>query len=186
MSRIGRKPVELPPGVEASIGEKAIRIKGPLGELEQTLPPHVAVAQGNNTVNVSILDGAPGRESGAMQGLARALIANMVQGVKEGYERSLNLIGVGYRVRGQGQKLTLTLGFTEPVIYELPQGMTYEIRDAEGQKENQLVLRGIDKAVIGQVAADIRRLRPPEPFKGKGIRYTGEKIRQKAGKAGAR
>jgi large subunit ribosomal protein L6 len=110
----------------------------------------------------------------------------MVIGVTKGYMRSIDLIGVGYRVKGERDRLTLSLGFTEPVVYTLPTGVTFEIKDTAGQKENQVVLRGIDKAQIGQIAADLRRLRPPEPYKGKGIRYTGERIRQKAGKAGAR
>lgn len=186
MSRIGRKPVELPQKVGVTIGDSTIGMNGPLGELQERVPPHVAVKEENGKVVVSILDGAPKREGGAMQGLTRALVANMVVGVTKGYSKSLDLIGVGYRVKGDREKLSLSLGFTEPVVYLLPAGIEYEIKDTAGQKENQVVLKGIDKAVLGQVAADLRRLRPPEPYKGKGIRYTGEHIRHKAGKAGAR
>jgi len=186
MSRIGRRPIALPKGVDVRIGEDKIGIKGPLGELEEQLPPHVNVSTTGGNIIVSIRDGAPKRVGGAMQGLTRALLNNMVVGVSEGYTRSLDLIGVGYRVRGEAGRLTLSLGFTEPVVYTLPPGITFEIKDTAGQKENQVVIKGIDKAVIGQVAADLRRLRPPEPYKGKGIRYTGERIRHKAGKAGAR
>lgn len=186
MSRIGRKPVEIPKGVEARIGEKTVGIKGPLGALEEKVPPYVRIAEGENQLNVELLDGAPKRESGAMQGLARALLANMIEGVTKGYVKSLDLIGVGYRIKAQGQRLSLALGFTEPVVITLPNDVKYEIKDTQGQKENQIILTGINKAVIGQIAADIRRLRPPEPYKGKGIRYTGEHIRHKAGKAGAR
>jgi large subunit ribosomal protein L6 len=186
MSRIGRKPVEIPKGVEARIGEETITIKGPLGELSQDIPKHVRVAEESGNLVVGTHEGAPSREGGAMQGLTRALLANMVEGVTKGYTKSLDLIGVGYRVKGQGQKISLALGFTEPVQIELPSDVKYEIKDTQGQKENQVILTGANKAVIGQIAADIRRLRPPEPYKGKGIRYTGERIRQKAGKAGAR
>jgi large subunit ribosomal protein L6 len=127
-----------------------------------------------------------GRHGGAMQGLTRALLANMVVGVSQGYVRSLDLIGVGYRAKVENRRLTLSLGFASPVTYALPEGVSAEIKDTAGQKENQIILRGIDKALLGKIAADLRRLRPPEPYKGKGIRYTGEHIRHKAGKAGAR
>jgi len=186
MSRIGRRPVVLPKGVETRIGEGSMKVKGPLGELVESIPPHVLVTNRDGELMVTQAEGAPRHEGGAMQGLTRALLNNMVTGVTKGFVRSLDLIGVGYRVKGESGRLTLSLGFTEPVVYTLPPGITYEIKDAEGQKENRVILKGIDKAVIGQVAADIRRLRPPEPYKGKGIRYTGERIRQKAGKAGAR
>lgn len=186
MSRIGRKPIPLPKGVEARAAAEGVSIKGPLGSLEHRLPPQVTVEQAEGTLRVGVSEGVPTRQGGAMQGLTRALLANMVVGVSRGYTRSLDLIGVGYRARTEGRVLTLTLGFTEPVKYQLPDGISVEIKDTAGQKENQVILKGIDKAVIGQVAADLRRLRPPEPYKGKGIRYTGEKIRQKAGKAGAR
>lgn len=186
MSRIGRKPVEIPKGVEARIGEEAITIKGPLGELSQKVSSHISVAEDDGTLVVSIKEGVPKREGGALQGLTRALLANMVEGVTKGYVRSLDLIGVGYRAKGEGQKLTLSLGFTEPITITLPENLKYEIKDTQGQKENQVILSSADKAVVGQIAADIRRLRPPEPYKGKGIRYTDERIRHKAGKAGAR
>lgn len=186
MSRIGRKPIPLPKGVEVRIGEQKIGIKGPLGELEERIPRHVTVSKDDGSVIVRLVEDAPRREGGAMQGLMRALLNNMVIGVTAGYMRSIDLIGVGYRVKGERDRLTLSLGFTEPVVYTLPPGVTFEIKDTAGQKENQVIIRGIDKAQIGQIAADLRRLRPPEPYKGKGIRYTGERIRQKAGKAGAR
>jgi large subunit ribosomal protein L6 len=186
MSRIGRKPVQLPKGVDARIGAERVTIAGPLGSLEQGIPPHVRIEQAGGVLSVAVADGAPPKQGGAMQGLARALLNNMVVGVTKGFAKSLDLIGVGYRARKEGESLTLTLGFTEPVVYPLPNGVSVEIKDTAGQKENQVILKGIDKAVIGQVAADLRRLRPPEPYKGKGIRYTGERIRQKAGKAGAR
>lgn len=186
MSRIGRKPVPLPKGVDVRIGEQKVGIKGPLGELEESIPPHVVLAKDGGSVVVGLVEGAPRREGGAMQGLMRALVNNMVIGVTNGYVRSIDLIGVGYRAKGEREKLTLSLGFTEPVVYTMPPGVTFEIKDTAGQKENQVIIRGIDKAQVGQIAADLRRLRPPEPYKGKGVRYTGERIRQKAGKAGAR
>lgn len=186
MSRIGRKPVPLPKGVDITIGKDVVTVKGPLGSLDLTLPPHVRAASEQGDVRVSLAADAPKKEGGAMQGLARALINNMVYGVSKGYTRSLDLIGVGYRAKVNQRNLTLTLGFTEPVVYKLPEGVSVEIKDTAGQKENQVILTGVDKAVLGQIAADLRRLRPPEPYKGKGIRYTNERIRQKAGKAGAR
>ena len=152
----------------------------------EKIPPYVGVAQQDSHLVVSINEGEMRREAGAMQGLMRALLANMVEGVTKGYQRSLDLIGVGYRAKGEGQTLSLSLGFTEPVEYQLPAGVNYEVKGTKGQKENQVVLTGIDNALLGKIAADLRRLRPPEPYKGKGIRYTGERIRHKAGKAGAR
>ncbi len=186
MSRIGRKPVRLPAGVEAQIESGGVRIKGPKGELRQELPPYVEVARDDAILSVSVVDTAPERQGGAMQGLTRALLQNMVIGVTEGYTKSLDLIGVGYRAKLDQGTLTLALGFAQPVEYPLPRGIDAEIKDTAGQRENQVILRGIDKCLVGQVAADLRRLRPPEPYKGKGIRYTGELIRHKAGKAGAR
>lgn len=186
MSRIGRKPVEIPKGVDARIGEEAITIKGPLGELTLEIPEKISVAQEDGNLLVSLGEGTSKRDGGALQGLTRALLANMVEGVTKGYTKSLDLIGVGYRAKAQGQKLILSLGFTDPREVDLPADVKYEIKDTQGQKENQIILTGTDKAVIGQIAADIRRLRPSEPYKGKGIRYTGERIRRKAGKAGAR
>lgn len=186
MSRIGRKPVPIPKGVDARLDEGRIAISGPLGSLEQQIPPKVEVRKADGALKVGIVEGVPPKEGGAMQGLTRALISNMVIGVTEGYVRSLDLIGVGYRAKVQGQSLSLSLGFTEPVVFALPEGLSVEVKDTAGQKENQVVIKGIDKALVGQFAADLRRLRPPEPYKGKGIRYTGEHIRQKAGKAGAR
>ncbi len=186
MSRIGRKPVPVLKGVEASIASGVVQIKGPLGELQQKVPPHVEVVLNDAQLSVAIAKGAPERQGGAMQGLTRALLSNMVEGVTNGYVKSLDLIGVGYRAKLDKGTLTLSLGFASPNVYRLPDSISAEIKDTAGQKENQIILKGIDKNLVGQVAADLRRLRPPEPYKGKGIRYTGEHIRHKAGKAGAR
>jgi large subunit ribosomal protein L6 len=186
MSRIGRKPVQLPTGVEATIDGHEVRVKGPKGELRMAVPPHVEVSSDNRSLVVGVLEGAPPRQGGAMHGLTRSLLNNMVEGVTRGYRKSLDLIGVGYRAKLEGRKIILSLGFAQPVAVTLPDGISVEVKDTAGQKENQIILTGIDKHLIGQVAADLRRLRPPEPYKGKGIRYTGERIRQKAGKAGAR
>ncbi len=186
MSRIGRKPVPLPKGVEATVASDSIAIKGPLGSLDLSVPEHVSLTRDEDNVLVLLNEGAPKKTGGANQGLTRALVANMVEGVTKGYVRSLDLIGVGYRAKVSNQNLTLTLGFTEPVVYKLPDGVSVQIKDTQGQKENQVILSGVDKALLGQIAADLRSLRPPEPYKGKGIRYTNERIRQKAGKAGAR
>lgn len=186
MSRIGRKPVELPVGVVATIDQGEVRIKGPKGTLQQALPPYVSVAQEEKVLTVGVSEGAPSRQGGAMRGLTRALLQNMVVGVTHGYTKSLDLIGVGYRAKVEAEKITLNLGYAKPVEYLLPNGISVEIKDTKGQKENQVILTGIDKCLLGRVAADIRRMRPPEPYKGKGVRYTGELIRHKAGKAGAR
>jgi large subunit ribosomal protein L6 len=178
MSRIGRLPVQLRSGVEVKVAQGVVHVKGPKGQLSQAIPPltRVEVTDGQVVVHREAED----KRARAMHGLARALLNNMVAGVTEGFERGLEIVGVGYRAAVQGRKLSLSIGFSHPVEVAIPQGLEVA---AEGQ--TRLVVRGIDKQKVGQFAAEIRRIRPPEPYKGKGIRYAGEQVRRKVGKAGA-
>ncbi|HZZ00283.1 MAG TPA: 50S ribosomal protein L6 [Candidatus Baltobacteraceae bacterium] len=178
MSRIGKLPVAVPSGVNVTLGESEVLVKGPKGELRQAILSRV--------VDVKMEDGkvvverkGTAREHRAAHGLTRTLIANMVEGVSKGYRKSLEIQGVGFRAAKSGEKLNLSLGFSHPVVFEAPNGIALTV---EGQ--NKIHVDGIDKQAVGQVAADIRALRPPEPYKGKGIRYAGEVVRKKLGKAG--
>lgn len=175
MSRIGKQPVVLPPKVEVSIQGTTVTVKGPLGKLEQTFKG-VEIAQEDGAVKVTPVDQS--RTNRAMWGLARALLHNMVTGVSAGFERKLEIIGVGYRAEAKGKSLGLSLGFSHPIDFPLPEGVTAEV-----DKNQVVTLKGIDKAVLGQTAATIRSYRPPEPYKGKGVRYQGEHVQRKAGKA---
>ena len=179
-SRIGKRPVEVPKSVTITVANRVIDIKGPKGQLSRPLVDTVDVAVENNVLRVS--SSAPGRDASRLQGLMRALIASMVKGVAEGYERTLELKGTGYRVELKGTTLHFALGYSHPIAYALPKGITANIpADSKG---TVLVLNGADKEVIGQTAAKIRGFRPPEPYGGKGVRYRGERVREKAGKAG--
>lgn len=179
-SRVGKRPVEIPKGVTATIRGRAVDIKGPKGQLQRTLADTVSVAQEGGKLVVSST--AAGRDGSRLQGLTRALLASMVKGVAEGYERVLELKGTGYRVELKGTTLNFALGYSHPVIYPLPQGISAQVpADSKG---TVLVLQGADKELIGQTAAKIRGFRPPEPYAGKGVRYRGERVREKAGKAG--
>lgn len=179
-SRVGKRPVDMPKGVTASIRGRAVDIKGPKGQLQRTVVDSVSVALEGGKLIVSST--APGRDGSRLQGLTRALLASMVKGVAEGYERVLELKGTGYRVELKGTTLNFALGFSHPVVYPLPQGISAQIpADSKG---TVLVLQGADKELIGQTAAKIRGFRPPEPYAGKGVRYRGERVREKAGKAG--
>ena len=169
MSRIGKSPITLPKGVEVSLAGETMSIKGPLGTLSQQLSRHVRVKQEGGELRFEAV--AESDEGNAMSGTLRAIAANMVAGVTKGFERKLSLVGVGYRAQAQGDKLNLTLGFSHPVVYELPKGIT-----AETPSQTEIVIRGADKQVVGQVAAEIRRYRKPEPYKGKGVRYTDEHV----------
>jgi large subunit ribosomal protein L6 len=175
MSRIGRAPITLPAGVEIDIGPGRVGVKGPRGTLEQTVPHEMTVTVDDGVVTVTRpTDRGPHR---SLHGLTRTLVANMVEGVTNGYEKRLEIQGVGYRAALRGSSIELLLGFSHPVVVEPPAGIEFEI-----PAPTQIIVRGIDKQSVGQVAADIRRLRPPEPYKGKGIRYTGEIVRRKVGK----
>ena len=175
MSRIGRAPITLPAGVEIDIGPGRVGVKGPRGALEQAVPHEMTVSVDEGVVTVTRpTDRGPHR---SLHGLTRTLVANMVEGVTNGYEKRLEIQGVGYRAALRGNSIELLLGFSHPVVVEPPEGIEFEI-----PAPTQIIVRGIDKQSVGQVAADIRRLRPPEPYKGKGIRYTGEVVRRKVGK----
>jgi large subunit ribosomal protein L6 len=179
-SRVGKRPVVLPKGVSATLkGDAAIELKGPKGTLGRAIPPGVKVKV--DGAGVSVTPALPGRDGSRLQGLARSLIRGMVVGVANGYTKTLQLVGTGYRAELKGQVLNLSLGFSHPIAFPLPQGVKCEI-PAES-KGTLLILTGADKEVMGQTAAKIRGFRPPEPYGGKGVRYQGEKVREKAGKA---
>lgn len=175
MSRIGRKPVPLPDAVSVEIGPGSIAVKGPKGELTQALSPEMKVEQADGAVTVE--RPTDRGEHRALHGLTRSLIANMVEGVTEGFEKRLEIQGVGYRAALKGKNLELALGFSHPVSIEAPEGIDFEV-----PQPTEVVVKGIDKQLVGQVAADIRKRRPPEPYKGKGIRYKGEHVLRKVGK----
>jgi large subunit ribosomal protein L6 len=175
MSRIGRKPVDVPEAVTVTIAPGNIVVKGPKGELAQTFSQDMTVSQEENTILVTRpTDRGPHR---ALHGLTRSLIANMVEGVTDGFEKRLEIQGVGYRAALKGKNLELALGFSHPVSIEAPEGIEFEVPQA-----TEIIVRGIDKQLVGQVAADIRKRRPPEPYKGKGIRYRDEQVLRKVGK----
>lgn len=169
MSRVGKSPVALPEKVEVTIAADRISVKGPLGTLAQQLTSNVKVEKIENHLEIKVNDNS--RQANAISGTTRALIANMVHGVSKGFERKLTLVGVGYRAQAQGDKLNLTLGFSHPVVHQLPQGVK-----AETPTQTEIIIKGADKQLVGQVAADVRNYRPPEPYKGKGVRYADERI----------
>ena len=175
MSRIGRKPIEVPEGVTVDVGSGVVSVKGPKGELSQTVSPDMRIAQEDGTLTVA--RPTDRGEHRALHGLTRSLIANMVEGVTAGYEKRLEIQGVGYRARLQGKALELSVGYSHGVTIQAPEGIEFEV-----PQPTQVIVRGIDKQLVGEIAARIRRVRPPEPYKGKGIRYAGEQIRRKVGK----
>lgn len=178
MSRIGKKPVPVPSGVEVTIGKSEIQIKGPKGFLVTPADPSVHYAMEGESVVVTRANES--RNARSQHGLRRTLLANCIDGVTKGFERGLEIVGVGYKVAVQGEKVVLAVGFSHPVEFPLPKGISAR---AEGSK---LFISGVDKQLVGEVAAQIRRVRPPEPYKGKGIKYIDEQIRRKAGKSGAK
>jgi large subunit ribosomal protein L6 len=186
-SRVGKQPIPLVKGVECSFDAESVRFKGPKGELKRKLPPLVELKKDGDKLVVAIKKNA-GLEGPKYQGLTRALLANMAEGVAKGYAIALDLYGVGYRAELKGRDLTLSLGLSHQVKFQLPAGLNakVEILDEGGTKRPRLHLDSADKELLGQSAARIRSFRPPEPYKGKGVRYMGEKIRMKAGKAGAK
>ena len=179
-SRVGKVPIDLPKGVTATLTGRKIDIKGPKGQLSRALTDRVDIKVEGTRLHV--VSDAPGRDASRLQGLVRALVAGMVKGVAEGYEKILELRGTGYRVELKGTTLNFALGFSHPIAYPLPKGITATV-PAES-KGTLLILQGADKELIGQTAAKIRDFRPPEPYGGKGVRYRGERVREKAGKAG--
>ena len=173
MSRVAKNPINLPKGVEAILGDASVSIKGPQGELSLSLHPSVGVEQADESLQIRSQDD----QSWAMAGTFRALIANMVTGVSTGFEKRLEIVGVGYRAQAQGKKLNLSLGFSHPVVYQMPEGVSVET-----PSQTEIVLKGSDKQQVGQAAAEIRAFRPPEPYKGKGTRYSGEHVVRKQAK----
>jgi large subunit ribosomal protein L6 len=174
MSRVAKKPVPLPSGVTATVSPQQVTIKGAKGSLSVPLSKGVSVIEENKTLTVGYTDGDGVR---ALAGATRAHLANMVQGVTKGYERKLELVGVGYRAAVQGKALSLTLGFSHPVVFDIPEGITIE-----APTQTEVLIKGIDRQRVGQIAAEIRGFRPPEPYKGKGVKYADEKIALKEGK----
>ena len=177
MSRIGRSPIPVPSGVEVTIADRQVTVKGPRGTLARTLPPDITVDNEDGVLMVKRPDDE--REHRALHGLTRSLVNNMVVGVTTGFQKDLEIVGVGYRATAQGPTtLELALGFSHQVRVEAPEGVTFEV-----PAPTRITVRGNDKEAVGQVAANIRKLRKPEPYKGKGVRYAGEVVRRKAGKA---
>ena len=175
MSRIGRKPIAVPDGVTVEVKPELVKVKGPKGELNQTVSADMKVLESDGTLTVE--RPTDRGEHRALHGLTRSLIANMVEGVTDGFEKRLEIQGVGYRARLQGKALELSVGYSHPVSVTAPEGIEFEV-----PAPTQVVVRGIDKQLVGEIAARIRRTRPPEPYKGKGIRYEGEHVRRKVGK----
>ncbi|MBO9538815.1 50S ribosomal protein L6 [Herbaspirillum sp.] len=169
MSRVGKMPVALPNGAEATITAAQITVKGPLGSLTQPLTNKVKVANNNGSLTFEVADDS--REANAMSGTLRALVNNMVNGVTKGFEKKLTLVGVGFRAQAQGDKLNLSLGFSHPIVHQMPAGIK-----CETPTQTEILIKGIDRQVVGQVAAEIRAYREPEPYKGKGVRYADEVV----------
>lgn len=177
MSRIGRLPITVPSGVDVSVDGQTVKVTGPKGELTHVVAAPISVERGEEGLQVSRPDDE--RQNRALHGLTRSLIANMVTGVTEGYEKKLEIHGTGYRVQNKGGNLEFALGYSHPITVEPPQGITFAV-----ENPTRFSVQGIDKQLVGEVAANIRKLRKPDPYKGKGVRYEGEHIRRKVGKAG--
>jgi large subunit ribosomal protein L6 len=175
MSRIGRQPIELPSGVNVSLSPGRVMVNGPLGELTQDVPRRMKIDQAEGAIKVT--RPTERGEDRALHGLTRTLIANMVEGVTKGFEKRLELQGVGYRAALQGTDLRLDVGYSHPVVLKARQGITFEV-----PTPTEIIVKGVDKQQVGQTAAEVRKVRPPEPYKGKGIRYAGEYVRRKVGK----
>jgi large subunit ribosomal protein L6 len=175
MSRIGKQPIELPSGVNVAISPGRVQVNGPLGELSQNVPARMQIDQDDGTLVVK--RPTERGDDRALHGLTRSLVANMVEGVTKGFEKRLELQGVGYRASLRGTDLELNVGFSHPVVIKPPQGIAFEVPDA-----TTVLVKGIDKQQVGEIAAQVRKVRPPEPYKGKGIRYEGEYVRRKVGK----
>lgn len=183
MSRIGLLPIPIPSGVQVNVGpDNLVSVKGPKGELSRSIWPNLKIEVADSEIRVS--RSSDEKEYRSMHGLSRTLINNMVEGVSKGYEKVLVIGGVGYRATLEGKNLTLQVGYSHPVTIQPFEGITFEVGQETGTREPVITVRGIDKEKVGQQAAEIRMVRPPEPYKGKGIRYRGEQIRRKAGKAG--
>jgi large subunit ribosomal protein L6 len=179
MSRIGKKIITLPQGVKVTAKEGRVHVEGPKGKIDGILPAGCNIKVTGNVVEVS--SPPEGKTAGAIHGLARALLANMVEGVTNQFSKSLEINGVGYRAEVKGQQLNLTLGFSHPVVMDLPKGITAEV-----EKQTKITIKGVDKQLVGETAAKIRAKKPPEPYQGKGIKYSTEVIKRKEGKSGAK
>ncbi|HMO57158.1 MAG TPA: 50S ribosomal protein L6 [Roseiflexaceae bacterium] len=184
MSRIGRKPIPVPKGVEITVSESNyVTVKGPKGVLEQQLPPEMVISREDGILTVN--RPTDSNQHRSLHGLTRTLLANMVIGVTDGYQRVIEISGIGYRASREGGNVVLQVGFSHPIRVVPPEGVTFEVLDRRSANEpQQLIVRGIDKQLVGEEAAKLRGLRPPEPYKGYGIRYQGERVRRKAGKTG--
>ena len=178
MSRIGKKPIAVPKGVKVDVHPGAVEVKGPKGALRQALPAGIAFELEGETLSAKILGGDP--QLGKFHGLARSLVNNAVLGVTEGWKKELDIVGVGYRAEMKGQQIHLALGYSHPVVFDVPNGIDVAI-----DKQTHIVVTGVDRQLVGQVAANLRRLREPDPYQQKGVRYTGEVLKKKAGKTGA-
>jgi large subunit ribosomal protein L6 len=176
MSRVGRKPITVPAGVDCKLDGVQLKVKGPKGQLERKLHPNMQVTIESDLITVT--RPTDGRIDRSLHGLTRTLVSNMVIGVTEGFSKTLNIVGVGYKVDLKGKALNLSLGYSHTIDYPAPEGIEFEV----DSKKNVIVVKGKDKEIVGQVAAEVRKLRPPEPYKGKGVMYENEKIRRKAGK----
>ena len=179
MSRVGKKPIPVPSGVECKLDGAVLKVQGPRGQLQRSLHPNMKIAiEGDQVIVTRPTDGRIDR---SLHGLTRTLINNMVVGVTDGFSKTLNIVGVGYKVGLKGKALNLSLGYSHSIDYPPPEGIEFDVDN----KKNVIVVKGINKEIVGQVTAEIRMLRPPEPYKGKGVMYAGEKIRRKAGKTAA-
>ena len=180
MSRVGKKPIPIPDGVQVRIENRHISVKGPKGELHHTIPFEIKIERSNDILSLMPKADQNQKRVQALYGLSRTLIANMIEGVTEGFRKELKIVGIGYRANVSGKILNLLLGYSHPIKYNIPDKI-----DIEVTKDNRIIVQGIDKQRVGQIAAEIRDFRRPEPYKGKGVRYADEKIRTKEGKAGA-
>jgi len=178
MSRIGKKPIPLPKGVTVKIDAMAVEVKGPKGTLKQPIPPGIVFEQAGTELVAKTKTEDP--KLGKFHGLARSLVANAVEGVVNGYKRELDIVGVGYRAELKGRQVTFALGYSHPIVFEIPAGVEMTV-----DKQTHVTVTGIDRQLVGQVAANIRRMRKPDPYKQKGVRYTGEVLKKKVGKTGA-
>jgi large subunit ribosomal protein L6 len=178
MSRIGKKPIAIPKGVSVQVAVDAVEVQGPKGKLRQLLPPGIVVAQEDGNLVARLQREDP--ELGKFHGLARSLVANAIAGVSEGFKKELDIVGIGYRAEVKGKQVHFALGYSHPVVFEIPNGIDIAI-----EKQTHITVTGADRQLVGQVAANIRRLRKPDPYKQKGVRYTGEVLKKKVGKTGA-
>ena len=177
MSRIGRSPITVPSGVEVSIAGSSVTVKGPKGSLTHVIAEPIAISQEGTTLTLTRPD--DGRSARSLHGLSRTLVSNLIEGVTNGYSKSITIVGVGYRVAEKGKDLEFQLGYSHPILFPAPEGITYKV-----ESQTKLIINGIDKQLVGETAAKIKKLRKADPYKGKGLRLEGEAIRRKAGKAG--